>query len=426
MEDRQIFSLQDVCDSIQRTIVQRYSSSFWVKADMHKLNRYPASGHCFPELLQKNGDRIVAEMRAVIWKGDFDRINHIFIQEVREPLKDGMGILFLAKIQYDPRYGLSLRILDIDSSYSLGTLQLERKACVERLKREGLWCRNQLLGFPFLPSRIAMISAHTSKGYSDFMKVMGSSGRPFRFHVELFTALLQGEGASASIRCALQQIKNRVQDFDVVVIVRGGGGDVGLNVYNHYELVKEICEFPLPVLSGIGHSTNLTVVEENTFYNAITPTDLAYYVLSYFLSFEESLALIRQSLYHCTVSRMQKEREKLKLFSNTLRTPLVKIAYQRAGLEQLAFRLRVSVKQCLQHRSLTLNQLETALKWADPERMLEKGYTLTYSKGRLLSGRDLFEELPKGSVLETRLSGNRIIRSQIIEVSSHDTEEYIS
>ena len=128
-----VFTLLDVCRSIQRTLSARYGSPFWVKAEMHKLNLYPASGHCFPELLQKENGQIVAEMKATFWRSDYERVNRQFLQIVKEPLKDGIEILFEARIQYDPRYGLSLRICDIDTTYVLGSLERERALCVQRL-----------------------------------------------------------------------------------------------------------------------------------------------------------------------------------------------------------------------------------------------------------------------------------------------------
>lgn len=414
-ENRSIFTLEDVCRDIASTISARYPYPFWVKAEMHKLNLYPGSGHCFPDLLQKRGNEIVAEMRAIIWKSDYERIKENFHRVVKEPLKEGVEILFSAMVQYHPKYGISLRILDIDPDFTLGTLQRERRLCEDRLKKEGLWGKNRGVYFPLLPARIAMISASTSKGYSDFMKVLYSSSRPYAFHVELFPALLQGEGASQSILRALGAIEQRKLDFDIVVIVRGGGGDVGLNAYNHFDLCKAVCQFPLPVLSGVGHSTNQTVMEENAYFNAITPTELAYYILSYFQGFETSLQDMATSLVRNCTERLRNEHDSLRAFSEGLRSPLLKITYQKANLEQIGLRIPLLASQCIMKHTSLLKELETALKWMDPERLLEKGYTLTYCQGKLISGKDASWVPPLGSILETRVCGGRKIISKVAD-----------
>ena len=283
-ENRQIFSLQQVVSSIRKTIEERYQSSYWVKAEMHKLNLYP-SGHAFPELVQKENDKIVAQINASIWKHNFQRINKQFIEVVKEPLKEGTTLLLNVKVVFHETFGLSLQILDIDPNYALGELQREREETLKKLQVERLINANQLLDFPLLPKRIAIISADTSKGLSDFMKVLNNNPWNYQFFTMLFQAYLQGDVAAPSIIEQLKRIEKVKQHFDVVVIVRGGGGEVGLSCYNNYELCKAIASFSLPVLTGIGHSTNMTVAELVAFRNAITPTELADFLLQTFHDF---------------------------------------------------------------------------------------------------------------------------------------------
>ena len=277
--ERQIFTLKQVVSSIRKTIEERYKQLYWVKAEMHKLNLYP-SGHAFPELVQKEDDKIVAQIGGAIWKQNFQRINKQFVDVVKEPLKEGTNLLLQVKITYSETFGLSLQILDIDPSFTLGELQREREETLKRLQKEGILNANQRLSFPLLPQRIAIVSADTSKGLSDFMKVLDNNPWGYRFFSMLFPAYLQGDVAVASIVEQLKKIEKVKHHFDVVVIVRGGGAEVGMSCYNHYELCKAIATFPLPVLSGIGHSTNLTVAEMVAFRNAITPTELADFLIS--------------------------------------------------------------------------------------------------------------------------------------------------
>lgn len=285
INERQVFSLVEVALSIQKTIAERYRSVFWVKAEMNKLNHYSHSGHCYPELVEKNNGKVIAQMKANLWKDDFARINRNFLNALKEPLKDGIKILFCASLTFDPSHGLSLRILDVDPSFSLGELEREKQATLERLKKEGIFNSNKILKLPVLPQRIAIISVETSKGYSDFLNVAENNQWGYKFFRFLFPSLLQGEKSIASICNQLRRIKKVTKHFDVVAIIRGGGGDVGLSSYNNYALAKEIALFPIPVLTGIGHSTNETVAEMVSYKNAITPTELADFLIQKFHDF---------------------------------------------------------------------------------------------------------------------------------------------
>ncbi len=286
--ERQIFSLKQVVSSIRKTIEDRYSQTYWVKAEIYKFNRFP-SGHAFPEIVQRENDKIVAQLTGTIWKQNFERINQQFIEVVKEPLKDGSNLLMQVKITFSELYGLSLQILDIDPSFSLGEVQKQREETLKRLQKEGILNLNQQLSFPLLPKRIAVISADSSKGLSDFMEVLNTNEEGYSFFTFLFNAYLQGDQAVDSIIGTLERIKKVQHHFDLVVIVRGGGAEVGMTCYNHYELCKAIATFPLPILTGIGHSTNLNVAEMISYRNAITPTKLAEFLIQIFREFDQEI-----------------------------------------------------------------------------------------------------------------------------------------
>ncbi len=285
INNKQVFSLLEVSKSIQKTLSERYKSSFWVKAEMNKLNFYKQSGHCYPELVEKKEGKVICQLKAHLWKDDFNRVNNNFQRILKEPLKDGIKILFQAKISFDPAYGLSLWIIDIDPSYTLGDLENEKQETIKKLKEDGVFNKNKALRLPLLPQRIAIISVETSKGYADFIKVIETNAWNYNFFYLLFPSLLQGDNAVNDILTQLKKIKKVKNHFDVVAIIRGGGGDVGLSCYNNYQLAKEIALFPIPVITGIGHATNETVTEMISFSNAITPTKLAEYLLQKFHNF---------------------------------------------------------------------------------------------------------------------------------------------
>jgi exodeoxyribonuclease VII large subunit len=285
VNDRKVFSLSQVTLSIQKTLASRYTSSFWVQAEMIKLHYYPQSGHCYPELVEKKNGRVVAQMKANLWKDDYLRINTRFLQILKEPLKEGINILFCAKITFEPVHGISLRILDIDPVFSLGELEREKQETISRLSAEGIFDRNKQVKLALLPQRIAIISVQTSKGYADFLKVIEANPWGYRFFHFLFPSLLQGDNAVESIRFQLSRIGSVQSHFDAVAIIRGGGGDIGLSCFNNLMLARDIALFPIPVISGIGHATNETVAEMVAYKNAITPTELADFLLQKFHNF---------------------------------------------------------------------------------------------------------------------------------------------
>ncbi|AEA43514.1 exodeoxyribonuclease VII large subunit [Fluviicola taffensis] len=301
MQTPEYFTLKQVADSIRKVIAERYSRTYWVIAEMHKLNS-TKKGHCYPELVQKEDGLIVVEMRGTIWKQNFERIQQKFYEIVKEPLRDGMELLFQVKITYHPIYNIGLEIIDIDPNYALGALQRERQETLERLNKEGILNANQQIEMALVPKRLAIISQADSKGYSDFVTLLNGHPKRYHFNTFLFEAALQGDNAIASIKGQLKRIEEIKHHFDAVVIIRGGGGEVGMHCYNNYELAKAIATFPLPVLTGIGHSTNLTVCEMIAFRNGITPSDMAYFLLSIFeeldAPLDEALMKLPKQIQH--------------------------------------------------------------------------------------------------------------------------------
>ncbi len=317
---RKIFSLKQVAGSIQKTIAERYTQLYWVQAEMHKLNT-TMKGHCYPELVEKEGNQIVAEMRGTIWKSNYDRILKQFISIAKEPLKDGMNLLFQVKISYHPVYGMGLEIVDIDPTYTLGALQKEREETLRRLAKEGIFNNNQNLPFPLLPQRIAIISVESSKGLSDFYSVINKNPWSYKFFFMLFVAQVNGDAAVASIMQQLKRIEKVKHHFDAVAIIRGGGGEIGLSCYNNFELSKAIATFPLPVLTGIGHSTNVTVSELVSYRNAITPTELADFLIQCFHGIAQPLAEWKESIRsHVNLAlniHSTRLKEEIRVFKNT-------------------------------------------------------------------------------------------------------------
>ena len=443
MSEKQVFTLQQVVRSIKKTLEDRYTQNYWVKAEMHKLNRYP-SGHAFPELVQKDENKIVAQITGTIWKQQLERINTKFIEVVKEPLREGTTLLLLVKINYSETFGLGLQILDIDPSYSLGELQKQREETLRKLAKEGLLNLNQKLHFPLLPKRVAIISADSSKGLSDFLQVLQENEKSYFIFTHLFNAYLQGDVAVQSIISALKKIKRVKDHFDIVIIVRGGGAEVGMTCYNNYDLCKAIAEFPLPVLTGIGHSTNLNVAEMVSFRNEITPTKLAEFLLQTFREFEQETKRLNREMIAHSLQIIDKTKQdfngQVRIFKhaslrftdslkNELNQQIIElknttryflknendailslkndyrivtkeiITAERNTLSLISKPIKGSLLHFFERKESDLEQLEKTVNILNPSNVLQRGYSLTLLNGKILSAKN---KPKKGDLIESK------------------------
>lgn len=443
MSEKQVFTLQQVVRSIKKTLEDRYTQNYWVKAEMHKLNRYP-SGHAFPELVQKDDNKIVAQITGTIWKQQLERINTKFIEVVKEPLKEGTTLLLLVKINYSETFGLGLQILDIDPSFSLGELQKQREETLRKLAKEGLLNLNQKLHFPLLPKRVAIISADSSKGLSDFLQVLQENEKSYFIFTHLFNAYLQGDVAVQSIISALKKIKRVKDHFDIVIIVRGGGAEVGMTCYNNYDLCKAIAEFPLPVLTGIGHSTNLNVAEMVSFRNEITPTKLAEFLLQTFREFEQETKRLNREMIAHSLQLIDKTKQdfngQVRVFKhaslrftdslkNELNQQIIElknttryflknendailslkndyrivtkeiITAERNTLSLISKPIKGSLLHFFERKESDLEQLEKTVNILNPSNVLQRGYSLTLLNGKILSAKN---KPKKGDLIESK------------------------
>jgi exodeoxyribonuclease VII large subunit len=421
ISNKPVFSLLEVTRSIQKTISERYKTPVWIQAELNKLNYYKQSGHCFPELVEKQEGRVLAQMKATIWKDDFIVIDREFQRVLKEPLKDGIKILFLAAISFDPTHGLALRIMDIDPAYTLGDLEKEKQETIERLKKENLYDKNKGLRLALLPKRIAVISVESSKGYADFIKVIEGNVQGYRFFHLLFPSLLQGEKAVGSMMTQLKRISKVKNHFDLVVIVRGGGDDIGLSCYNDYRLASTIAEFPLPVLTGIGHSTNETVCEMISYSNAITPTKLAEWLLQKFHDFREPVEAAYRIIADKSLRLMSEQkkafRSEIKLFRSVtanmlqrkggemnvqirslFQQSIFRFRNEKSHLTRFGSRMPGAVSVLFKSSKLELENLQKQVRNMSPENVLKRGYSITLLNGRAIKS---FENVKPGDIIHT-------------------------
>lgn len=420
IEDKQVFSLLEVTRSIQKTIAKRYARTYWIKAEMNKLNHYTHSGHAYPDLVEKKDGKIVAEIRGTIWRSTYQRINTEFIKYLGEPLKDGISVIFEASINYHPMYGMGINISDIDVSYVLGELEKEKKESIAKLKKEGLFNKNRQLPFPLLPKRIAIISVETSKGLSDFYKIIENNPWRYKMECTLYPALLQGDKSIPSILNQLASIQNNIEDFDVVTIIRGGGGEVGLSSYNNYQLSKAVAHFPIPVLTGIGHATNETVCEMVAYRNAITPSNLAEFLLQKFHDFANVLRTAEQQIAYKVERQFSIEKQKISHQVNTINW-LSQNLIQRAKqiLENNKVQVTSGSKRLIEEQKRTLESNKMILKLADPITILNKGFALVWHDGKIVTSKT---QLKEGDIIMNQLRDGGV-ESKVLKNITDDSKK---
>lgn len=444
-KNRKVYTLLDITRSLQSVIRKNYTGQYWIKAEIARLNFYPKSGHCYPDLVHKVKGKIQAEMRSIIWKSDFRRLSKQFKDVVKADLKDGMTILFKATVNFHQKYGLSLNIIEIEPSFTLGEMAREKAETIRKLKQEGVYYQNKKIPFPVLPKRIAVISVETSKGYSDFLNVLDNNRWGFSYSHYLFPALLQGDRAVQSIARQLHQIKKVKDHFDIVAIIRGGGGDVGLNSYDDYHLAKQVALFPLPVLTGIGHSTNETVVEMIAHANKITPTDLAYFLVDSFYKislnierFSQRLSVKTQNIISAENNRLKRyqkavqtgvsyysktHRNVLNAFSQTIgKEAIRRIGSEEKQLKEFTLALQSAIKQSIAKENQRLNghtklldvfsrqkvndsknhlaSLKSKHHLLDPQNVMKRGYSISTINGESITNS---RQLTAGDQIKTYL-----------------------
>ena len=302
---RQTFSLLEFQQAVQTVLQKNFGlRQIWVHCELLRISLAP-SGHCYLELVQKSGSSIIAQQRGIVWSDKYAFVARKFSEVTQTSLASGMKILVQCALNFHPVYGLSLTIQDIEPGFTLGEMAKSRSEAIARLKSENLFDLNRKTRLAVLPARIAVISVDSSRGYQDFISTLSSHPSGYRISLELFEAVLQGENAVSTITYAIRKISANKSNYDAIAIIRGGAGEAGLSCYDEYSLASMIASCPLPVITGIGHSTNETVAEMVSHKNCITPTAAATFILDRFDAQADLLADLLESLRECTLDILE-------------------------------------------------------------------------------------------------------------------------
>ncbi|MFZ5429710.1 MAG: exodeoxyribonuclease VII large subunit [Bacteroidota bacterium] len=310
MQER--LTLYELNTGIRDALQDAFPGTCWVVAEISELKEN-RSGHCYLELIEKDefSDEIIARARATIWSYTWRLLRSYFETTTGQAFRHGLKVLVQASVEFHPSYGLSLNIKDLDPTYTLGDLAMRRREIIRRLEDTGVLNMNKELPLPLVPQRIAVISSATAAGYQDFVKHLDENPYGFRFFYELFEAYMQGSETVPSVLKALDRIYGRAEEFDAVVIIRGGGATIDLSSFDHFDLAYVVAQFPLPVITGIGHEKDDTIIDLVAHTRLKTPTAVAGFFISGAQRFFEMLNEKRMHLDELVRERLDAEQERL-------------------------------------------------------------------------------------------------------------------
>ena len=444
-------SLTELQLIIKDSLYMALPGTYWVIAEISDINEN-YSGHCYLELVEKHPDEksLRARVKAVIWSSRYRFLKSFFENTTGESLREGIKVLIRVKIEYHEIYGLSLVITDIDPTFTLGEMALKRQQILKRLEEEGVLTMNKEIEFPVVPQRIAVISSKSAAGYTDFMKHLNANSFGYSFFTALIETPMQGSETEAGVIKALDNIASKIDKFDAVVIIRGGGSQTDLSWFDNYKIAYYITQFPLPVLTGIGHEKDLSVTDLVAYRALKTPTAVADFLIECMINAENRLNEFSSEIKSNSQAILESSRQRIESFRMKL-IPVAKIMISeikgelsgmiieminigkeyivRAGLSPANQKSRLvsgarglladndsKLKQKNQNimsstgrffngTKIKIDALENSLKILDPENVLKRGYTITSLNGKILKS---YRELLADDLISTKFSDGSV------------------
>ena len=434
-QDRQELSLLELNNRVKEAVLNAFPETCWVRAEMSDVRTNAASGHCYLEFIEKNAitGQLAAKTRGSIWAKTFRMLKPYFEMETGQAFASGLKVLVKVSVEFHELYGYSLTVLDIDPAYTLGDMIRKRMEIIRQLKEEGVFTLNKELPFPVLPKRIAVITSPTAAGYEDFLNQLMNNKAGYPFYTKLFQALMQGERTEESVIAALDRVYQYVDHFDVVVIIRGGGATSDLNSFDSYLLAANCAQFPLPIISGIGHERDDTILDMVAHTRVKTPTAVAEFLIGQMDKAAVEVDELQQDICSLATDILSRQKNFLQLLGSRLPALAInRIERNRSLLQRLGGQLPAIASSLLKQRASSLdalqlhlkNRLETKLteqsrfiqlteqfvRMASPDYVLKRGYSLTLKDGKIIKHAAALKE---GDELVTRFADGEV-RSTII------------
>lgn len=372
-------TLHELNSMVRDAIEMELTDEYWVQAELAECREN--RGHCYMELVQKEEDSNtpIARASAKCWKTTWMMVRPHFERETGQTLHAGMKVLLKVFPQFHEAYGFSWIVTDIDPTYTLGDLARRRQQIIAQLKQEGVFDLQRELHFPLFTKRVAVISAPTTAGYGDFCRQLEENEYGFRFEVTLFPATMQGEAVEKSIIAAMNNIYEQVEQFDVIVIIRGGGATSDLSGFDTLALAENVAQFPLPIITGIGHDRDESILDMVANQHVKTPTAAAALLIDHLKRVADRIADARQRIPTLALHIINDSRHRIELQQN---------------------RLAVAIERRLTTQKHRLENIAIQLQGYDPALLLRRGYSITLQNGRTV--RDP-SQLHPGDEIETRI-----------------------
>lgn len=431
--EHQSMSLQELNALVRKSIRLCLPDEYWVQAELSDV-KVNCSGHCYLEFIQKDekSNALIAKARGIIWSNVFHQLRPYFEQETGQAFCSGIKVLVKVTVDFHELYGYSLTVVDIDPTYTLGDMARRRKEILHRLEEEGVLTLNKELPMAELPQRVAVISSATAAGFGDFKNQLLHNPDGFVFYPKLFPAVMQGEQVESSIIAALDRINRHIERWDVVVIIRGGGATSDLSGFDTYDLAANCAQFPLPIITGIGHERDDTIIDMVSHTRVKTPTAAAEYLVSCIREKAECLDELTTALYQDVPALLNREKEKLGQWISRLPAK-VEMRLQREHFNQervagriqsawntryLTERYRLQIEQRLsmalasrvQQEKHRLTLIENQLTLADPSLLMQRGFSVTLKNGKAVKD---ISTLRPGDELTTRVA-NGEFKSKVL------------
>ncbi|MBE6334052.1 MAG: exodeoxyribonuclease VII large subunit [Bacteroidales bacterium] len=408
-----------------KAIVSGAIPAVWITAEIAELN-LNRSGHCYLQLADKGekSEQPIAVARATVWASTYRLISSYFVQVTGRTLERGMRVMLLVEPIFHELYGFSLNVKNIEPSFTIGDLERRRREILEQLKSDGVIDMNRSLEFPVFPKRIAVISSHTAAGWGDFKTHLAENSYGYTFNIKLFPAIMQGDGAESSLLNAFDLLAEEVENFDAVVIIRGGGSQTDLGCFDSYNLASYVAQFPIPVISGIGHERDVTVIDYVAHTRVKTPTAAADLFIEAFVTCDalcrnmaERLKRVVNSivsdekLYNERLTnrfatkvkdRLSSEASLINLYRQKALSNMVSTVERRKErLNMAAVRVKGAVRQSLIKNGNRLEKSELVVRYSDPVRVLERGYSIALHDGKAVRSA---KELKRGDCVTMRFA----------------------
>lgn len=384
MTTRKELSLYDLNTLVRSTLQDALPDRYWICAEVSEA-RENYSGHCYLELVDKDAStgEMRAKARAIIWSTVYRMLKAYFAAETGMNIVPGIKLLVEVSVDLHEVYGYTLTIHDIDPRYTLGDMARQRQEILRRLTEEGIIDMNKELSWPLLPRRIAIISSPTAAGYGDFIDQLHRNAYGYRFYTALFAAAMQGAHTEQSIIEALERIYRHEALFDGVVIIRGGGATSELNCFDSYELAQNVAQFPLPILVGIGHDRDETVIDRIANVRVKTPTAAAEWFIGRAAEAHRQATDLQAAISNAIKERIQGESHRVQTIDRLLPTLIDRrIVIEKNALSALLPRLRQSIDRRLTDERQRLALREETIRLSSPQHILSRGYSLTMKEGK--------------------------------------------